>query len=241
MDVGQRSCAAAAAQLLATGCSCIPRGAFPACHRAVGGLAALRLTCKQSRFNSSDGGISACHLLFCLSAWLLVLQVKVVSCHPGWTLTEGVEAAYGDSKRYLQPLRSLWQVGVACVGKTDEAYRVIGSHGCTHQRSNGFMFSKGVAVKGHAQKHPPTRLRTASSPLFGILQIPCIAGRGGHLLASGGRCCQDSGRRVLPGPLSPAQALVRPLLLRGQLHQEHTQGDSGEGRKDVSTRTGCRW
>jgi dehydrogenase/reductase SDR family protein 12 len=36
-------------------------------------------------------------------------KVKVVSCHPGWTLTDGVDAAYGDSKSYLQPLRSLYQ------------------------------------------------------------------------------------------------------------------------------------
>lgn len=36
-------------------------------------------------------------------------NVKVVSCHPGWTLTEGVEAAYGENKKYLEPLRTLWQ------------------------------------------------------------------------------------------------------------------------------------
>lgn len=36
-------------------------------------------------------------------------RVTVVSCHPGWTLTEGVEAAYGSSKSYLEPLRSLWE------------------------------------------------------------------------------------------------------------------------------------
>jgi len=36
-------------------------------------------------------------------------DVTVVSCHPGWTLTEGVEKAYGESKSYLEPLRTLWQ------------------------------------------------------------------------------------------------------------------------------------
>jgi dehydrogenase/reductase SDR family protein 12 len=36
-------------------------------------------------------------------------KVKIVSCHPGWTLTGGVEAAYGDKKSYLEPLRTLWQ------------------------------------------------------------------------------------------------------------------------------------
>ena len=35
--------------------------------------------------------------------------VKCVSCHPGWTYTEGVEAAYGANKKYLEPLRSLWE------------------------------------------------------------------------------------------------------------------------------------
>ena len=67
------------------------------------------------------------------------------------------------TKSALQALKSLWHVGVACVGKTDEAYRVMGYHVCTRQRSSGFMSSERVAVKGHAQKHPPTRLRTASS------------------------------------------------------------------------------
>ena len=35
-------------------------------------------------------------------------QVKVVSCHPGWTLTEGVEAAYGESKKYLEVLLNMF-------------------------------------------------------------------------------------------------------------------------------------
>ena len=36
-------------------------------------------------------------------------NLKIVSAHPGWTLTEGVEAAYGSGKSMLEPLRSLWQ------------------------------------------------------------------------------------------------------------------------------------
>jgi dehydrogenase/reductase SDR family protein 12 len=36
-------------------------------------------------------------------------DVKFVSCHPGWTQTEAVDAAYGESKKYLEPLRSTWQ------------------------------------------------------------------------------------------------------------------------------------
>lgn len=36
-------------------------------------------------------------------------RVTVVSCHPGWTETPAVTAAYGDSQKYLQPLRTPWQ------------------------------------------------------------------------------------------------------------------------------------
>mmetsp|Transcript_43555 Transcript_43555/g.102651 ORF Transcript_43555/g.102651 Transcript_43555/m.102651 type:complete len:327 (-) Transcript_43555:36-1016(-) len=35
--------------------------------------------------------------------------VKFVSCHPGWTDTPGVDSAYGSSKSWLEPLRTLWQ------------------------------------------------------------------------------------------------------------------------------------
>mmetsp|Transcript_93 Transcript_93/g.249 ORF Transcript_93/g.249 Transcript_93/m.249 type:complete len:532 (-) Transcript_93:399-1994(-) len=36
-------------------------------------------------------------------------SVKVVSCHPGWTGTDGVDLAFGDQKKYLEPLRTQWQ------------------------------------------------------------------------------------------------------------------------------------
>lgn len=35
--------------------------------------------------------------------------VKVVTAHPGWTLTDAVDAAYGDQKKYLEPMRTPWQ------------------------------------------------------------------------------------------------------------------------------------
>jgi dehydrogenase/reductase SDR family protein 12 len=35
--------------------------------------------------------------------------VKVVAAHPGWTLTDAVDAAYGDQKKYLEPMRTPWQ------------------------------------------------------------------------------------------------------------------------------------
>eukprot|EP00548_Thalassiothrix_antarctica_P012978 CAMPEP_0194171270 /NCGR_PEP_ID=MMETSP0154-20130528/5874_1 /TAXON_ID=1049557 /ORGANISM="Thalassiothrix antarctica, Strain L6-D1" /LENGTH=338 /DNA_ID=CAMNT_0038883497 /DNA_START=43 /DNA_END=1059 /DNA_ORIENTATION=- len=36
-------------------------------------------------------------------------EIKFCSAHPGWSLTNAVEAAYGDSKKYLEPMRSPWQ------------------------------------------------------------------------------------------------------------------------------------
>jgi dehydrogenase/reductase SDR family protein 12 len=36
-------------------------------------------------------------------------RVKFFSSHPGWTQTEALDAAYGESKRFLEPLRTTWQ------------------------------------------------------------------------------------------------------------------------------------
>jgi len=36
-------------------------------------------------------------------------NLKIVSCHPGWTKTDGVESAYGSGTSMLEPLRTLWQ------------------------------------------------------------------------------------------------------------------------------------
>lgn len=36
-------------------------------------------------------------------------DIKTVSCHPGWTLTPAVDMAYGESKKYLEPMRATWQ------------------------------------------------------------------------------------------------------------------------------------
>ena len=38
-----------------------------------------------------------------------VPDVAFVSCHPGWTDTPAVEAAYGKQKRLLEPMRTPWQ------------------------------------------------------------------------------------------------------------------------------------
>ncbi|KAL3921974.1 MAG: hypothetical protein SGILL_002460 [Bacillariaceae sp.] len=36
-------------------------------------------------------------------------DVTTVSCHPGWTATPAVDDAYGDSKKYLEPMRTMWE------------------------------------------------------------------------------------------------------------------------------------
>lgn len=36
-------------------------------------------------------------------------DVVYVSSHPGWTDTPGVESAYGTQKKWLEPMRTLWQ------------------------------------------------------------------------------------------------------------------------------------
>ena len=35
--------------------------------------------------------------------------LKFVSCHPGWADTDGVTSAYGENKKYLAPMRTLWE------------------------------------------------------------------------------------------------------------------------------------
>jgi len=48
-------------------------------------------------------------------------DVPVVSCHPGWCDTPGVDAAYAGAKALLQPMRTLWQgvEGIAWLCTTD--------------------------------------------------------------------------------------------------------------------------
>jgi len=36
-------------------------------------------------------------------------RIMMMALQLGWTLTEGVEAAYGERKSYLEPLRSVWE------------------------------------------------------------------------------------------------------------------------------------
>jgi dehydrogenase/reductase SDR family protein 12 len=48
-------------------------------------------------------------------------DVTWVTVHPGWTDTPAVEEAFGDQKKYLQPLRDPWQgaEGVVWLAQTD--------------------------------------------------------------------------------------------------------------------------
>jgi len=36
-------------------------------------------------------------------------NVKIVTAHPGWSASEGVDAAYGENKSWLEPMRSCWE------------------------------------------------------------------------------------------------------------------------------------
>lgn len=36
-------------------------------------------------------------------------EIAFVSAHPGWVQTAGVDDAYGDNAKYLQPFRTLWE------------------------------------------------------------------------------------------------------------------------------------
>lgn len=51
-------------------------------------------------------------------------DVKFVTCHPGWTSTPALVEAYGDQKRYLEPMRTPWEgaEGIAwlCVAPADD-------------------------------------------------------------------------------------------------------------------------
>jgi len=50
-------------------------------------------------------------------------NIRTVSAHPGWTLTPAVDMAYGESKKYLEPMRTTWQ-GAEGIGW------LMGTKGC---------------------------------------------------------------------------------------------------------------
>lgn len=85
-------------------------------------------------------------------------SITVVSCHPGWTDTEGVSLAYGNQKKYLQPLRSIWEgsEGIIWLCVVDNSALVSGSFyldravQCKHL--SGFFFSEGTFTKNSREE-----------------------------------------------------------------------------------------
>lgn len=48
--------------------------------------------------------------VLCCERWAeQVPEVKFMSAHPGWTSTPAVDAAYGENKAYLEPMRTPWE------------------------------------------------------------------------------------------------------------------------------------
>lgn len=79
--------------------------------------------------------------------------IKFISAHPGWTATAAVEAAYGESKSYLEPMRSTWEgaEGLAWLAavpgeqiESGEFYLDRSPH-CKHLA--GLFFSEGSYTK----------------------------------------------------------------------------------------------
>ena len=72
--------------------------------------------------------------------------VKFVTCHPGWTNTPAVDAAYGENKKYLEPMRTPGRVPTE-------------SSGCASSRrtnSNGaFYLDRSPCVKHMAGPFSP--------------------------------------------------------------------------------------
>ena len=48
-------------------------------------------------------------VLLCEKWSKLYPNITFVSCHPGWTDTPGIHAAYGDMTSYFEPLRNIWE------------------------------------------------------------------------------------------------------------------------------------
>jgi len=48
-------------------------------------------------------------VLLCERWAMMFPEVKCVCTHPGWTKTAAVDKAYGDSQKYLEPMRNQWQ------------------------------------------------------------------------------------------------------------------------------------
>ncbi len=80
-------------------------------------------------------------------------EIKVVSTHPGWTATPGVDSAYGDDKKWLEPMRTLWQgaEGTCWLLVADNAEIVNGSfyldRAVQRLHMSGAFYSEGNLTK----------------------------------------------------------------------------------------------
>jgi len=82
----------------------------------------------------------------------------VVSCHPGWTSTPGVDDAYGETKSWLEPLRTTWQgaEGIVwlCVADSEKlqsgAFYLDRAPQVKHMA--GPFFTEGWATKNSAEE-----------------------------------------------------------------------------------------
>lgn len=70
-------------------------------------------------------------------------NIRTVSAHPGWTLTPAVDMAYGESKKYLEPMRTTWQ-GAEGIGW------LMGTTGCNLE-SGGFYLDR-IPQEKHSSK-----------------------------------------------------------------------------------------
>lgn len=105
-------------------------------------------------------------------------DIKFVTCHPGWTDTPGVEAAFGKSKRILQPLRTLWQgtEGIAWLCGCD-AKEIVGGEFYLDRSPQpkhiaGPFFTEGSYTKNSRGQVDEMMSRLASA----VGQVPIVTG-----------------------------------------------------------------
>ena len=80
-------------------------------------------------------------------------EISWTTCHPGWTQTPAVDAAYGDQKRYLEPMRNTWQgcEGIAWMVGCDKTKLENGAFYLDRQTQrkhlSGPFFTEGIYTK----------------------------------------------------------------------------------------------
>jgi len=78
-------------------------------------------------------------------------MLKFCSAHPGWASTNAVEEAYGDAKKYLEPMRTVWQgaEGIAWLigAKNIESGQFYLDRSIQKKHIAGFFMSEGSFTK----------------------------------------------------------------------------------------------